>query len=669
MPVRSYPLSVLNLGDQPLGSDAFSDGAATTQLSQQILSADRDRQSWLNRQIALTKLRFGIRPPKDFPWPGCSNLNIPVIDGQIRRMKPLFMKLLVTPDPVVEFVGEDPEAIESERLAEAEMNWLFKTHMNAIEPMAFVIDSMLHRGYGVVQVGWDYRYEYECRVLEVASMFPEGPPQSPNEVITAIATEYDLDLNEPRNAKMLLTAASRILAGEPFVKLAFKSVSCDRPALWDRDPVQIVVPSRTTDYGDAEWICVQHLLSDRRLKQMEADGFFIAGSVSRILDQRAKNQKHSGAQDSQSLKLWQDLEDQREKIYGVENEDQNLVWEVYHWRTNSDGLMERTVTYIHPRSNTRLSTRPFAMPFKKWPFVRFAFDLTSRRFHSPRGVTAMLESLNREINALHNGRVDGMTIRNSPAYQSPVLAGFKARNFRVIPGQILEVPLGGTITPIGHDRGAYGETVNEENMLQRLAEGYIGTFDNTLTNGQDNRTATEVNAAVQLAASTSSLDTILFQMSMKEVFQLIWELWLEFRPTEVSYKVLNAKDPTTNEPQLVSVRKAEINKRFKLYPTGTIANTNHALELSKAREAMQIFAADTSGLINRYELYRYYISLLDTRVARRVLNPPEAAAEQQAIMQAAAALQQDPNLMASMGLPVESGLQPDAPTEILSEPS
>jgi len=678
MPDRPYLFSLDVLGPVQLGQTEADEKRNVRALIDQVLSADNARKGWLDRQQALTKLRFGIRRPKTFPWRGASNLSVPLIDPLIRRYRPFLMKLVVEPDPVVEFVGEDPEAVSAERRAESEYNWLFKTHMRALEPMAYLIDTLLHRGYGITQVGWDYQTEYECRVLNVPDFLlsqkldPAQPPD-PAQLVPLLAAEYDVDLRDPRVLGALVKAVERIAAGDAFVKLAFKRVVLDRPAIWDRDPVQVIVPPRTTDYANCEHITVQHVLSLRRLKQMEADGFFKSGTIKKIIDDRktASNQRlgENGVIDSPSLSSEQSLDDERERIWGIEDDDNILLWETYHWFDHDgDGMADRVVSWLHPRSGTDCGTRPYPYPFRRWPFVQFAFERTSRRYHSPRGISAMLEHLQRGVNTQHNQRLDAMTLRNAPVYQTPVLAGFKARNFRAVPGTVLEMPGGGRMEPLLHDRGAVPEQVNEENMLRSLAESYVGTFDQALQGargGVENRTATEINAIVQMTAATASMDAILFQLSMQELHSMIWELWMDLGPKEVSIKI-NGENEQTGEAQLVTIKKSEVNKKFKLFPTGTIANTNHALELAKAKEALTFFANDQTGFINEREIRNWYFGLLDARQARRIVLGPEQAAYIKALKQAAAALQQNPGLLsgASGGAPPE----PEPNTEMIPEP-
>lgn len=656
---RQNPLSVAVLGSVSLGADSEAEKRVISRIIEDGLQSDQARDSWLNHQRYLTRLRYGLRKPRTFPWRGASNLSIPYIDKIIRKYKPILMRLLVEADPIVEFVGEDETSVETERKAEEVYNWLFKTEMSSLESMAFIIDTLLQRGSAYAQVGWEYRTEYECRVCVIADLFPQ-PPTDPNAVIAVLAQEYEISLADSRNIEMLGRAADKVLNGAQFVKLSYRRVVRDRPCIWDRDPIQMLMPTRTVDVPNAEWIIVQHVVSLRRLQQMEADGFFSRGTVNdiyeNILRSRADRNPNAprigsevGPQHSNSLYQDKMTHDELERIWGIEDENNILIWQAFHWYdADGDGLAERIETYIHPKSRKALSSRPYIAPFNEWPFVKFDFEKTNRRIYASRGIPAMLEGLQREINAQHNARLDSMTLHNAPVYQTQLLAGFKARNFRVVPGTVLQLPSGARIEPVQQDRGSFPEMVGEENLIRNIGEDYVGTYDANISgpaSAQSARTATEIQASLQAQQTVASFDTILFQMSMRDLHTKIWQLFLELGPKDIFVKVLG-QETATREP--IRVQKSEISRKYKLIPTGTIANTNRALELAHAREAMQIYLQDQSGYINPFELRRWHLTLLDYRWSRRMLNSPDQARHLQILQQAAAELQAHPELQAQL---------------------
>lgn len=685
---KTNPLSLSVLSNLRLGSSDDDEKRVLTALVNRALTSERNRQGWLDRQRALSRLRFGVRTPKTFPWKGASNLAVPFVDHAIRKYKPTMMRLIVEPDPIVEFVGTDQAAIKVERTAEIVFNWLFKTEMEAIEPLAYLIDSLCHRGFAFMQVGWEYRTEYECRLLYVRDYFPNIRNTEAQVIAQRLAQEYDLDLTDARVQTSLSQVVAKIQAGAEFVKLAFRRVIDDRPAVWDRDAVQLIAPPRCTDIGNAEWIVVQHVLSIRDLKQREADGLFSKGSVEKVLRDMSKNKDiKSGARSDTDVplspSLWRDreLQNERERIWGVEDEDNILIWECYHWYDhNNDGLVDRTVTWLHPRSMSKLRSMPYPYPFHQWPLVKYDFEKVNRRWHSPRGITQMLMDLQLEINAQHNARIDGMTLRNAPTYQMPVLGQFMVRNFRATPGTIVHTKGGAKLEPLQQDRQAFPEQFQEENSLRALGEHYIGIFDAAITSPVAQtkpRTATEISAIVQYTAATATFDAILFQLANRKLYSLVWELFMDLGPNEVKLKVsgtdpklqkagLPGFDPEVLEEQLVTVRKSDINKKFKLIPTGTVGNTNRALELSNAREAMAMYVNDMTGFIDAHAIREWHIGLLaQPRWSRRILRSPKDAQILRILMEGAEAYK-DPEVQAALGVRSDAP-GPDLPRQEIAQ--
>jgi len=115
---------------------------------------------------------------------------------------------------------------------------------------------------------------------------------------------------------------------------------------------------------------------------------------------------------------------------------------------------------------------------------------------------------------------------------------------------------------------------------------------------------------------------------MADVHRMVWALWYEFGEEQVYYRVMGEEQPRM-------MLKSEVAKSYDIVPAGTPASTSRMLELSRAREAMQLLAQDQTGLVNHVELYRYYLDLLDLNLSRRILNPPQAMVEKQILMRAA----------------------------------
>lgn len=124
---------------------------------------------------------------------------------------------------------------------------------------------------------------------------------------------------------------------------------------------------------------------------------------------------------------------------------------------------------------------------------------------------------------------------------------------------------------------------------------------------------------------------------MAQVHKQLWRLEQEFGPEELIFRV-------TGEEMPRFAKKHEIMFDFDLVPSGTPANTSKQLAMARAREALQLFLQDGSGLIRREELYKHYFNVLDRNLGKLLIRPPEEAALVQQMMQVVSQLGQQPAL-------------------------
>jgi len=179
--------------------------------------------------------------------------------------------------------------------------------------------------------------------------------------------------------------------------------------------------------------------------------------------------------------------------------------------------------------------------------------------------------------------------------------------------------------------------LTEENYTKSLAEQYIGVFDQSIASlgTADRRTATEIETITAQISSIFGGDAALFQESMARVHLQLWKLWLEFGPEEEYYRVQGEEQPRM-------IRKKEVDKDYDIYPAGTPANTNKALAIARAREQIQLFAPDQTGLIDKHALYKNYFDLMDRNFAKVVVRSPEDAVAMQQVVQAASQITGQP---------------------------
>lgn len=668
---RPNPLNVLAL-EQLAPSGAFED--EVKQLHDRIVEDHNARSHWVEKQEKLLRQRRGVRKDKIFPWPGSNNHNWPLTDAIIRRWKPGMVALVLGADPVAYFHPMNPTSVGKAPVAQAYYHWRFM-HMDGVKETCMELaDNVAQYGLAYTRQGWEYKTRKSCRILNVAKLFPGGvdamyqqysqaidqqtqqvaaavqagqaPPEAMAQippkstmiefVEAALVDQYLLSNEEPLERPQIEKATKDIINGVQQVRFYYQVITADRPAWKALSPLDVVVPPRMQNVADSDRIALNHRLSADDLMKLAVDGHLEMGPVLKVvtsIEKRKDSTKEEGAWEN--FGYYQNITDVKDKADGLDTtaslEDGVAnVWEIYaKLDINGDKIKEKVVIWYHPDSKTVMAMYPYPYPFEEWPLARFQFEHLSNRPYESRGVSELAAPFQANVNKLHNARLDAVQITLSPMFQMKATAGEVGRNIKFMPGAIIPVQNMGDIQPLPVDTKPVIQLMQEENYTKGLAEQYIGIFDPSVMaqNAVERRTATEVEAVMQQTQAVFGQDAALFQEGMRVVHSQLWKLCMEFDRDEVFYRV-------TGEDIPYSVKKHEIDDEFDIVPAGTPANTSKQLAMARAREAMQIFLQDMTGLVDKYELIKHYFDVLDPNLGKIVLRSKDQAAAIQMVMQA-----------------------------------
>lgn len=670
----------------PLGIDATGQVQVDVEgqiklLHQRVQAAEQDRSPWLTKQRILVEQRRGIRKEKVIPWNGANNDNWPVTDGVIRRWKPGIVSLVRDADPVAYFFATKPEALSAAQVAQAFYHWKFTKLPDTDRTVMELSDLIAQHGLAYTRQGWKYTIERTCRVVRSDSLFPGGvqaaldatnqniaqqnaqieqaaaagqlPPgvepqpqlDAPTFVKLTLQQEYDLDDGDLGHdgTSQLDSAVEKLIQGAPYIKVYYKAVTEDRPSWQPLSPLDVVVPITGQPAHDAEFVAIVHRMTADKIRCMVRDGHFRPDAAEEVIA-KIKNRVTGDTSedivfDARTSGARAQVKRALDSIEGIAPHDNGVepglepVWEIYcKLDIDGDGIGERCIVWYHPASAMILSITEYPYPFRCWPIVAFEFEHTSPRPYQSRGIAELCSTFQKHVNKLHNARLDAVQVLLSPMFKYRSSNGEIPRNMKFRPGAMIPLSEVDDLQPLVQDFRPLTMFLTEEQFTKGLAEQYIGVFDSSLTQvggtGRERRTATEVEAVTAQIGNVFSQDATLFQASMAEVHRQLWQLWLEFGPEQEFFRV-------TGEEQPRLARKQEINRDFDIYPAGTPANTNKALALARAREMIQLFAQDATGLIDKYRLFKNYMDLTDRNFSKLVVRKPEEASAVQAIMQAA----------------------------------
>jgi hypothetical protein len=368
---------------------------------------------------------------------------------------------------------------------------------------------------------------------------------------------------------------------------------------------------------------------------MALDGYLDPAKTAEVLDKITEKSQHDSETNSweeysyySQIQRVKDSADGIDSAVAIDEDGCTNVWEIYCLQDLGAQIREKVVIWYHPESKTVLARFAYPYPFDEWPIVRFQFEHLSRRPYESRGVSELAAVFQATTNKMHNARLDAVQITLAPIFQMRTPAGEVNRNIKFMPGTIIPVQAVGDIQPLAMDTKPIIQLMQEENLTKGLAEQYIGIFDPSVLaqNSSERRTATEVDAVTQQSQAVFGQDASLIQDSMQLVHKQLWHLCMEFDKDDLCYRVTGDQMPRL-------AKKSEIACDYDIVPAGTPANTSKQLAMARAREAMQLFLPDQSGLINKYELLKSYFDVLDRNMGKIILRSPDQAAAIQMVMQ------------------------------------
>lgn len=656
---RTNPLSLDVVASDQVAPDVDK---LLDELEERITEADDAQAGFIEKQAKLERLRMGHRRPRNIPWEGCSNISIPLADGIIRRSRPGFASLILDADPIAVFDAQGGEDLQSARELEHWTTWLLKKRMKISRSVVLLIDYLLSRGHAFTHEGWDYRTSRSVRIVPVDRLFQpslevflqqaqeqataQGQTFNPGDAIVAkLEQEYDLSRDVQQDAVVLITAAQKILQGEKFVRVFYNHVERDQPQWLPIDPVNLIKPV-DQPARSADFVAIVHYLTPDDLTRMARDGVIDAQAAAELKDKiRSRSDSRYETDGGRGVSARDEIRRIRDKKSRVTtlgrstSKPEALVYQVYALLDiNGDEAEERVVYWYAPQDGVRLALYEYPFPFEEWPITTYRFSNDLPRDIDQRGIPELVAPFQKLANAFENAWIDAATLILAPMIKQRQLEGEDAQTWKWRPGG--SIPFTGSpddVQVIMHDLRVLGELLTGQNVAKTEAENYVGIFDaaiRSVTQRNERRTAREVTAIQSLSDSIFGLDAKLFSEAFAESLNRIIQLWVEFGPPEVHFRV-------EGRPEPITVRREDLNKNFDVSPAGTPANTQKAIMLQNIQQFLQLALQPQiagSGLVDVAELLKQYLRMLDFPLSDQVVRNSEEAAVVQHILQASAQL-------------------------------
>jgi hypothetical protein len=664
MPTRGNPLSITVLGQlDPRGLDD-----QVKKITRRIYRDDNARMDWLESTRVIDKQLKGTTERRNPPWKGACDLAPPLTKKLLRRWIPVVFNLVALADPISHFYSTEPRAADAAPVAEEFFTWLIRVHMdNVMTEFAYLANGVGSKGQDYVAVSWDYRTELETRVVISENLWPNGPPDDINVILQTLMAEYDIKDNRPEVAQQLQAAAQAIANNAPFVRLEFRRVVKDKPKIQWWPSGRVIVPPRSADPEDADYVCLVHDLTAAQLRQMAFDGTLNGEAVDAVVTRNEKPANTAADHEATVPRQGHTNNDtiEREQLFeagvnDIHNDGTIRIHQVYcKLDKNMDGIDERVIFWYAPRSEGGdiLAMHDFPFSFKYWPVFRFDYEKTDRRPHTAQGIGQQTKAIQDQYTKQYRATSDAIDIQLAPVFQFRCTSKLQARSVKWGPGKIIPVSQVGDLAPVEKAAFNLDKYIQNRGELKAFAEEMVGSIDAALQatgSKLERRSATEVQAVSGQIEAMQGMDAAIWQLAAAKVFQCVWDLWLDFGQEAIYFAVMGQRAPKL-------FRKSEHSYHYQLIPAGTPGNTNRQAELKRILEVAQIMFQFAPDIMNREFVMSRIAKLLDPKNHAAIILPEAQRRANQVIQDVANAVAQGniPNAaLAFMGQEPEQGAAP-----------
>lgn len=582
-------------------------------LAKEIDEEKTNRSDWEIKIDKLTKLRFGYREKKAYPWPKCANYSIPLIDSHIYSIKPAYINLAYGISPICTFEPFGGEDIENAGKKEVLFDWRMRTKVKFFNDYVIGTDKMLGQGVVVFKIVWEYTTRTYTDFFDIEDLGDETKKALDDERVTnemlqkILIEELGIDDEFEENIDEMKRVIEEFRSGETEFELTLVEIEHNRPQVSARDVREdLVIPTDTTDLQYARFI------QDNLWK--------MANEIKKDM----RDEKYE-TYDNDAIEKWAT---DKEKPSSKHTDQLILLHPVCCWYDiNDDGIKERCII-TYPENNPEDVLRFIEIPYDhgKFPYEDVRRELIDAGIYKSRSICELDEDYQVGITQAVNQAEDNGTIVNRPVIVTRRGAVTNIKNRSYVPGETVET----TGSP---DDYQIRQTTNISQPAlfqfaqylkawadQRLGNITAASSDPTNLPGQaqgGKKTAKEITMLEGLQGKVEALDLIIFQMQMARIYDQIDALYDQYGDEE--------EEVLTTGEKPIKVNRREIQGKRDIVPNGRLDNTNPQLRAQKSFNLMKMFIGDAD--IKQYELKKLFLIDYDHRIAKKILYTQEEKAQ------------------------------------------
>lgn len=563
-------------------------------------AAISDRADWETRIAEWEDSYYGRLPDKTFPWPGCSNFNVPLVMTAIETLKPRLIDGVLGETPPIRVVPTKAADEDRKDKVETVLNWQIQSEMNLAPTVAQSAHLFLLPGVVVAKTYWflDRKKRKFKRSFPLDTDIP-----AILEAIFGSTQPKGLKRTGEMDWEGFIPVPS--YEGEDLqVRIKLKNLPHEWQVLVERDevferpkvdliePPDFIVPAKGgPEPGDQPWCMQRQYWDEAKLRGLVSLNRLYADRVQELLTVHHGQPK--GDQPQMDSGMYRTGIDLTEGIEGqgpsnAKRWTYEILEDYRRYDIDGDGVEEEIITWFCRDLQGKILGWDYLdnvyahgrRPFRVGKYFEIPF-----RFYGL-SLPEVIKGVQDEINAIHNQKVDFATIKTMPWGFKRASSTIPPIAQRIKPGEFIDLddPQKDVFIPQwGGDGNLWGA---EEQTLNQYAERLLGLTDLSLGRQPNRVGATRTAKGTQTLLSEAGLRFKValqsFQRFWQGVFEDILALDQEYLPPGKEFRV------TGKRPAVLKVKdRTEIRGKYDLRLVSTTETMNRDQMRNDATVMMQ----------------------------------------------------------------------------------
>jgi len=549
------------------------------ELIEKIRTARNSMRTLLDKIDEHNKLYEGNLPAKTFPWDGCANVNVPLMQWVIDTYHSHINEVILGVSPITLIAPMEPGDRDRAQIHEKLLDNMYSSrmHLESVADMLFLY--ALQFGTAIAKEPW--REEYRTVWDEQPIIDEFGQPQidmSTGEVMTEL-----VEFEEPK------------YSGPKVEFVDLRNF--------------VIYPTTVPEIESASLVGDKYRLTPDEVRKKIKSGYFDKEPSEELL---LRSDNELSQTDEHSSDVQNDFE-------GLDSQDFEELWfweVITGYDYNGDGLNEECVVTLESTTGTIVRATRFPYWHGRRYYISFRPFPRPGRFFG-RGLCGILEHPQKELNTFMNQWLDSNSLAISKAFKMRKNSELEPDDVQIHPGAVIQLSEPDdleelVITPI-----SFGPEIFT--ILRDYAERSSGVNDISMgRETEEQKTAKEVTI-VNAEGGIRFGDVVRrLQYSMVEIAQQTSGLMYQFMSDEEVLRMVGSVvNPLkmTNQPGMpgdIPFTRQDLRKTYDYIPHGNTGTANKVQQREEALALYNLVLQSQNPLVlnNMSRLYRFTEDLL-----------------------------------------------------------